>query len=104
MEQNEEMNARREQMMQIQKMMRRMNEDGFNIEGLKVENGKIIKEITKEEIDFMKKRIQDKLDNLTNEITNKEREIEETKNKIKEIEKQFQAFNNLIMQTKEKQE
>ena len=32
-----------------EKMFKRMNRDNFDLEGLKIENGKIVKEITSEE-------------------------------------------------------
>ena len=78
-----------------------MHGEEINFEELKVENGKIVKEVTSEELDFMKERIQNQLDNLTNNITNKEREIEETKVKIKEMEKQFKELEELILKTKD---
>ena len=57
----EEMKKRREGrqmnrdgMEQRQKMMRRMRNNDVDVKKLKVENGKIVKEITTEELDFMK--------------------------------------------------
>ena len=98
----EGMRANRDGMGQRQRMMRRMSGEGMNLEGLKVENGKIVKEVTSEELDFMKERMQNQLDNLTSNITNKEREIEETKTKIKEMETKFKELDELILKTKEK--
>jgi len=79
---------------------RMMQKDNMGVDGLKIENGKIIKELDNDELEMMKIRLKERIEMMTREITNKEREIVDAKERIKLYKEKEIELNAIIEKAK----